>query len=76
MSNVTGRDKMAKGCRYAGVEYYVRPEDSADDCVPQKDPEVTLFSQAIINIFVRKLPVPEFQWWPPQPARADGRRSI
>ena len=53
LSNIRGRNKEAEGNRHTGVDTYVRPENPADYCVPQKKPEVTLFSKAIIKMLVR-----------------------
>lgn len=44
-----------KRLREAGILewiYYLRPEDPADECVPQREPEVTLLSKAIIKMLV------------------------
>lgn len=45
-----------KRLRETGIQEwipYVRPENPADYCVPQKKPEVALFSKAIIKMLVR-----------------------
>lgn len=60
VSNVKGRG--IKRRREAGLlewMYQVRPEDPADDSFPQKEPEVTLFFNAIIKMLVKETLISE-----------------